>query len=101
MDTPGFDDTDRDDGDVLNEIASWLYLQRKKELKLTGLIYLHRITDNRVGSTAVRNLRLLRALVGEDNMRNLVLVTNRWEDLPVSVAHCDSLIRRWTAYITI
>lgn len=85
VDTPGFDDTKRVDTDTLLELAEWLKSQRQKEVKLAGLIYLHRITDNQLGSFAVENLRLVKALVGENNMRNVVLVTNRWEETVVSI----------------
>ena len=90
VDTPGFDDSDREDTDILLELAAWLALQRQNEVKLTGLIYLHRITDNRLGSAAMRNLRMMGALVGEDNMKNVVLVTNRWEEIGVSIV--DTLL---------
>ena len=96
MDTPGFDDTARDDADVLYELAAWLKGLLQNEKKLAGLIYLHRITDNRLGSSAVRNLRMMRELVGDNNMKNVVLVTTRWENLAVSIV--NTLLTRM-AYI--
>ena len=89
VDTPGFDNTERVDTDPLLELAAWLE-QRQNEVKLAGLIYLHNITDNQLGSFAVENFRLVRALVGENNMKNVVLVTNRWEDIKVSIV--DTLL---------
>ena len=87
VDTLGFDDSERVDTDTLLELAEWLGLQGQKEIKFTGLIYLHRITGNRPGPSAVENPRLMRALVGENNMRNVVLVTNRWEEIAVSIVN--------------
>ena len=80
-DTPGFDDSTRSDTDVLKDIVSWLGAWRAAEDKLSGLIYLHRITDTRMGNAAWRNLRMLRALVGEDKMSNVLFVSTRWEEV--------------------
>ncbi|KAF8465008.1 P-loop containing nucleoside triphosphate hydrolase protein [Kalaharituber pfeilii] len=80
-DTPGFDDTNLSDTDVLENIAVWLGKQYEMRVKLSGIIYLHRITDDRVGGSAARNLTMLHQLVGDDNMRNVVMVTTRWEEM--------------------
>jgi len=83
-DTPGFDDSSRSDTDVLRNIVTWLGAMRDVSIKLSGIIYLHRITDPRVGGTAWRNLRLLESLVGADKMANVVLVSTRWEEQPLT-----------------
>ena len=80
-DTPGFDDSSRSDTDVLKNIVTWLGAMRSKDIKLSGIIYLHRITDDRVGGTAWRNLRMLHNLVGADKMANVLLVSTRWEEV--------------------
>ena len=79
VDTPGFDDTEMSDTDVLYKFVEWLQLQAQNKLKLSGLIYLHRITDNRMPGSATRNLSMMLKLVGEENLKNVVLVTSRWE----------------------
>ena len=80
-DTPGFDDSTRSDTDVLKNIVGWLGAMRERRIKLSGIIYLHRITDDRVGGTAWRNLRMLHNLVGADKMANVLLVSTRWEEV--------------------
>ena len=80
-DTPGFDDSSRTDTDVLKNIVTWLGAMRENRMKLSGIIYLHRITDTRVGGTAWRNLRMLHDLVGTDKMANVLLVSTRWEEV--------------------
>ena len=80
-DTPGFDDSSRSDTDVLKNIVYWLGAMREKSIKLSGIIYLHRITDTRVGGLAWRNLRMLQKLVGADKMANVLLVSTRWEEV--------------------
>ena len=53
----------------------------KSGRKLTGIIYLHRITDPRMGGISIRNMRTFRKLCGEDALRNVVVVTTRWDDV--------------------
>jgi predicted GTPase len=61
VDTPGFDDTYRSDTDILKEIANWLSTAYEENIKLAGIIYLHRIEDVRLGGAAMRNLRMFKA----------------------------------------
>ena len=48
LDTPGFDDTERDDFTVLGDVASYLYKTYRQGIQLRGIIYCHKIDDNRV-----------------------------------------------------
>ena len=81
IDTPGFDDTDLKDSDILKTI--WKYIS-SEDLRLSGLLYLHRITDDRVGGTALKNLSMFQKLVGDHGMKNVVLVTTMWGKLQPS-----------------
>lgn len=81
IDTPGFDDTYISDIDLLTSIGDWLKTSDDEKCHLSGLIYLHRISDDRVGGVARRSLTMMRNLLGDDNLQNLVLVTNRWEEV--------------------
>lgn len=78
IDTPGFDDTYASDADVLREIASFLSSTYQSKVKLTGLIYLHRISDNRIAGSALRNLRMFKELCGEDAYKHVALATSMW-----------------------
>ncbi|KAK3325119.1 P-loop containing nucleoside triphosphate hydrolase protein [Apodospora peruviana] len=78
IDTPGFDDTNRSDTDILREIATWLDIPFKRSIKLAGIIYLHRITDNRLSGSALKNLRLFRKLCGDGGLSCVVLATTMW-----------------------
>ena len=80
-DTPGFDDSAMSDTSVLIDIVSWLGSLRAENIRLSGIIYLYRITDTRMGGAACRNLHMLQALVGEDKMANVLLVSTRWEEV--------------------
>lgn len=78
IDTPGFDDTELKDGDILEVIALYLSNPQGPPVRITGIIYLHRITDIRVGGSSLNNIKLFRGLVGSRSMRNVLLVTNMW-----------------------
>ncbi|KAF5238388.1 hypothetical protein FANTH_10335 [Fusarium anthophilum] len=79
LDTPGFDDTNRSDTEVLKEIALSLAKTYEDNVKLSGILYLHRITDRRVGGSAQKNLMMFRKLCGKDSLKNVILVTTMWE----------------------
>ena len=80
IDTPGFDDSVRSDGDVILEIASCLAFQATMGIKLLGLIYLHDITAPRMRGSLRRELQMLKLIVGDQNYRHILLVTTKWGD---------------------
>ncbi|ETS78914.1 hypothetical protein PFICI_08767 [Pestalotiopsis fici W106-1] len=81
IDTPGFDDTNRSDKEVLQELATWLGSSYQEHITLKGIIYLHRITDVRMQGSARRNLMIFKRLCGPDALKNVILATTRWEQL--------------------
>ncbi|KAI8303891.1 hypothetical protein K4K61_006617 [Colletotrichum sp. SAR11_59] len=87
VDTPGFDDTNRSDTDVLREIATWLSNAYKETKKLHGIIYLHRTTDTRLGGSAMRNLFMFQKLCGQDALKNVILATTMWEDVKAELGN--------------
>ncbi|KAI6165664.1 P-loop containing nucleoside triphosphate hydrolase protein [Pisolithus thermaeus] len=78
IDTPGFDDTIRNDTDVLTSIAAYLSNTYEQGAKLAGIIYMHRISDFRMSGTSKRNFRIFRELCGESTLNNVLIVTNMW-----------------------
>jgi hypothetical protein len=78
VDTPGFDDTHRKDADVLKQLAHWFDETYKSGTKLSGIIYLHRITDDRMRGSSLRSMRMFRQLCGESFYKNLLLGTTCW-----------------------
>lgn len=83
LDTPGFDDTNRSDADVLQVIASVL-IQIAQKVELAGIIYLHPIVDVRMHGAAQRNLAVLRSLCGQEAYKCVTLVTTMWEQEPAN-----------------
>ena len=51
---------------------------RDEDIKLAGVLYLHDISAVRMGGIARRNFHMFRRLCGEDALKNVVIVTNRW-----------------------
>ncbi|KAF1993560.1 P-loop containing nucleoside triphosphate hydrolase protein [Amniculicola lignicola CBS 123094] len=85
VDTPGFDDTHRKDADVLKQLAAWFDDTYKSGTKLSGIIYLHRITDDRMRGSSLRSMRMFRQLCGESFYKNLLLGTTCWSLIPEDV----------------
>ncbi|KXN84716.1 hypothetical protein AN958_12143 [Leucoagaricus sp. SymC.cos] len=85
VDTPGFDDTTRTDMEILAMISDWLAKTYKSDVKLTGLIYLHRITDNRMAGSPYKNLRMFGNLCGDDATTRVILVSTMWERVDPAV----------------
>ncbi|KAG7092042.1 hypothetical protein E1B28_008423 [Marasmius oreades] len=81
IDTPGFDDTNKSDADVLKEIALYLAESYKNGIQLSGVLYLHRITDNRVSGVTRRNMMMFQQLCGFNAMSNVIIVTTMWQKL--------------------
>ncbi|KAL4081032.1 P-loop containing nucleoside triphosphate hydrolase protein [Scleroderma citrinum] len=85
IDTPGFDDTNRSDTDILRSIAAYLANTYEQGARLAGIIYMHRISDFRMGGTSSRNFRIFRELCGESTLRNVLIVTNMWSEVDPSL----------------
>ncbi|KAF5002779.1 hypothetical protein FDECE_10524 [Fusarium decemcellulare] len=81
VDTPGFNDTQRSEADILAEITDYLTAQHISGLPLRGILYLHKITDNRVTGASKTSLQVLEDLVGDDALKNVILVSTMWNML--------------------
>jgi len=54
-------------------------------MRLSGVIYMHRISDFRVGGISRRNFNMFTQLCGEDSLKNVALVTNMWGEVSAEV----------------
>lgn len=84
IDTPGFDDTKLSDTEVLARIADYLKYTYDEGIRLTGLIYLYPISNNRMDGSAVKYLNVFRALCGDGNLSNVILATTMWSKVSSS-----------------
>jgi len=61
------------------EVVSAQHLIRYEHgAKLAGIIYIHRISDERFTGISVRNFRMFRKLCGDSTLKNVIIVTNMW-----------------------
>jgi len=81
IDTPGFDDTVKKDSDILELITEYLASSYREGQKLTGVIYMHRISDFRMGGISTRNFAMFTRLCGEKSLKNVVILTNMWSEV--------------------
>lgn len=81
LDTPGFDDSVRDNLEVLSEITSQLYLfaLQPDKFAMRGVVFLHDISEIRFGGSQKKTLGILKALLGEANLGNVVVGTTMWD----------------------
>jgi len=81
IDIPGFD-TISDSGDSTGLKALFGWFKEHKEpanQKITAILYLHRIADNRVPNQAKTFIKELFDFVGKDNLPNVMLATSMWD----------------------
>ncbi|KAF8159706.1 P-loop containing nucleoside triphosphate hydrolase protein [Crassisporium funariophilum] len=83
VDTPGFDDTNKSDVEILNMIADWLQKRYRQEILLSGLVYFHRISDNRMAGTPLKNLDMFKKLCGDNAFGNVILATSMWDEVDI------------------
>ncbi|KAJ8487226.1 hypothetical protein ONZ45_g14410 [Pleurotus djamor] len=87
VDTPGFDDipafdgTNKSDIKILDMIADWLKETYAQKAQLSGILYFHRISDNRMAGTPSKNRHMLEELCGKDAFGKLVLTTTMWDEV--------------------
>ncbi|KAI1305486.1 P-loop containing nucleoside triphosphate hydrolase protein [Xylaria venustula] len=82
IDTPGFDDTNREDVDILTTMSHYLSVSYANNVLINGVLYFYRISDTRIGSVARRNLEMMKALCGEDAYQNVAIITTMWSSDP-------------------
>ncbi|KAH7908658.1 P-loop containing nucleoside triphosphate hydrolase protein [Hygrophoropsis aurantiaca] len=79
IDTPGFNDAIKGDADTLRRILEWLRSPENEGLKLTGIIYLLEITDDRI---ELRKDAMSPTKLGSSGpIHNIVLATTKWSDI--------------------
>ena len=99
VDTPGFEHSDITDVDILKIIAAWLkttyvllvnpqhllltcyFCRYEKNILLSGLLYFHRISDNRMAGTPLMHVRMFEKLCGENAFHNVILTTTMWDEV--------------------
>jgi len=67
----------------------------RKRFHLAGLLYLHRISDDRMAGSSLKYFRLFEKLCGGDDFGNIILATTMWDEVDerVGTAHERELMR--------
>ncbi|KAF9089777.1 hypothetical protein BGX27_002408, partial [Mortierella sp. AM989] len=102
LDTPGFDDTNRSDTEVLADVADYLALLYSRNFKVCGIIYLYNIDEIRYRGNAARNLEMFEKLCGEHSFKNVVMLTRGWgsDALPSALKKENTLKNNyWKLYL--
>ncbi|KAH9925228.1 P-loop containing nucleoside triphosphate hydrolase protein, partial [Fomitopsis serialis] len=88
IDTPGLDMTTKSTEEVVQLVGAFLtkiHDRRRKGTILHGTIYLHRISDGRMGHVALESLVAFRTLCAQEALTNVAIVLSMWEDVNHSV----------------
>jgi hypothetical protein len=102
VDTPGFDDSNGDDAEILRRVAAWLanrwvllgttapncFLRRighsyNNQMTIGGIVYMHNINENRMRASLKTNLNMFMKICGEDAFKKVILATTQWQRLQV------------------
>ena len=78
VDTPGFNDTNRPNTEILRNLLEWLEQSYRKGVRVTGILYLHPITSVRMMGTDLLSLSMLQQLCGTTCFSNIYLGTSKW-----------------------
>jgi len=81
VDTPGFDDNNPC-GEVFQKIRECLKLAtpRGAVIRISVILYMHRISDNRMVNAPIRNLARFENLCGKNSFHKIILITSMWDD---------------------
>ena len=85
IDTPGFNDSLRSDGETLQELAYWLIAASEHGFRLSGIVYLHCIADTRFHRSSQKSLDLFKAICGADAFRGAVIATTMWDRMACNI----------------
>ncbi|KAF8883770.1 P-loop containing nucleoside triphosphate hydrolase protein [Gymnopilus junonius] len=81
VDTPGFDDTYKDNSEIAGQLAQWLKDHYGKGARLEGIVYLHDISQPRVEESYRGIFHLFAQLCEKDIVGSLLLVTTKWDGI--------------------
>ncbi|KAL4259599.1 P-loop containing nucleoside triphosphate hydrolase [Pleurotus pulmonarius] len=81
VDTPAFDHDRLDIHQIEDMIRNQLKDMTKRKIDITGIIYFHPITANRLTEVPKDHMGVFERLVGKYPAQRVLLATSRWEDL--------------------
>lgn len=81
IDTPGFDDSDRSDADILTLVANYMATTYEQGMLLTGVIFMHPINQQRLLGSEARRNRLFKKILGENAYKRVIIATTMWNQV--------------------
>ncbi|KIO05001.1 hypothetical protein M404DRAFT_531377 [Pisolithus tinctorius Marx 270] len=81
VDTPEFVNAPQSDQDVLRRVVDWLRNKYLQHVEITGVIYTHPTTDNRMPTSVRENLANFSELCAENAAQPVRLVTTRCDEV--------------------
>ncbi|RDL38651.1 uncharacterized protein BP5553_02991 [Venustampulla echinocandica] len=79
IDSPGFDDDNHSDRHILHQVSKDLEANYKNGKLLNGIVFLHDITQTRIGGKGQTQLKYLKLFLGNEAYSHCALVANQWE----------------------
>ncbi|KAF5350031.1 hypothetical protein D9756_009046 [Leucocoprinus leucothites] len=79
VDTPGFEDHS-DDYEILETIANWLEQMYLRKVRFSGILLLHRITDNLARPVVWKHLQSFENIYETQLFSRVLFVTTMWND---------------------
>ncbi|KAG6807943.1 hypothetical protein H0H92_005934 [Tricholoma furcatifolium] len=80
VDTPGFDDSERGELEIVRKISVWLAQSYDAKMQLAGVVYCHDITQRKWQGSTGRNFEVFEKLCGPAAAKKVVLLTTMWDD---------------------
>ncbi|KAL4071611.1 hypothetical protein V8B97DRAFT_410779 [Scleroderma yunnanense] len=85
VDTPGFDSLQSRDV-ILRKVTYWLEISYRGSIRLTGIIYIRRITDTSIPDMELSIFQTFTSLCGEEVADRVRLVTTMWDEADTETA---------------
>jgi len=80
VDTPGLDNINMPDETIFSLVAKWLEVNCQSDIDL-GIIFLHRITDNRIQGSPQRHIDRFRRQCTGAVVHQICVVTTMWDEV--------------------
>ncbi|PPQ63168.1 hypothetical protein CVT24_005808 [Panaeolus cyanescens] len=77
IDTPGFLDHKISEMAIVKALQRWA----RRQVHVTAILYLDRITDNRMSGRKKTTLEMFKALTGDEVAKRITVVTTMWDQL--------------------
>ncbi|TFK24905.1 hypothetical protein FA15DRAFT_739462, partial [Coprinopsis marcescibilis] len=82
VDTPGFDDSQASDYEILRRVAVWVASSYALDIRIGAVIYVYPIFPGRVTHNDTTNLEIFSKMCGDNALSRVILSTSKWDMFP-------------------